>query len=77
MHDNMRLGLVVPWATNTAPGEAAEMYPATGFVARGVSVKALTPEGYESAWHAIVPAARELASELLHLWPSYFAYNFS
>ena len=62
MHDIVRIGLVVPWATDNAPSEAAEMYPGAEFIARGVDVKALTPEGYESAWHAIAPAARELAS---------------
>ena len=63
MHDTIRIGLVVPWATDNAPSEAAEMYPGVQFIARGVSVQALTPEGYENAWHAIVPAARQLASE--------------
>ncbi len=63
MQESVRIGLVVPWATDTAPPEAAEMYPQVQVVARGVSVKALTPEGYESAWHAIVPAARQLAAE--------------
>lgn len=63
MHDIHRIGLVVPWATNVVPSEAAEMYPGVEFVSRGVNVRSLTPEGYEDAWHAIVPAARELASE--------------
>lgn len=62
MDKPLRIGLVVPWATDTVPPEAAEMYPHAEFRARGVGVKALTPEGYESAWHAIVPAARELAA---------------
>lgn len=63
MNEPLRIGLVVPWATDTVPPEAAEMYPGVQFVARGVDVKALTPEGYESAWHAIVPAAKTLAAE--------------
>ena len=63
MHDIIRIGLVVPWATDNVPPEAAEMYPGVQFIARGVNVQALTPEGYESAWHAIVPAARQLAAE--------------
>lgn len=63
MSESLRIGLVVPWATDTVPAEAAEMYPGVQFVARGVDVKALTPEGYESAWHAIVPAAKALAAE--------------
>jgi arylmalonate decarboxylase len=62
MPDPLRIGLVVPWATDTVPSEAAEMYPQVEFIARGVDVKALTPDGYENAWHAIVPAARRLAA---------------
>ena len=62
MDQRIRIGLVVPWATDTVPSEAAEMYPHVEFHARGVDVKALTPDGYENAWHAIVPAARQLAS---------------
>jgi len=62
MDKPLRIGLVVPWATDTVPSEATEMYPHAEFHARGVGVKALTPEGYESAWHAILPAARELAA---------------
>lgn len=62
MNERLRIGLVVPWATDTVPPEAAEMYPHIEFLARGVGVKALTPDGYEDAWHAIVPAARELAA---------------
>lgn len=60
---SMKIGLVVPWATDTVPDEAREMYPGVSFVARGVDVKALTPDGYENAWDAIVPAARRLAAE--------------
>lgn len=61
MSERIRIGLVVPWATDTNPAEAAEMYPQVEFVARGVDVKSLTPDGYEDAWKAIVPAARQLA----------------
>lgn len=63
MSDSPCIGLVVPWATDDVPSEAAEMYPGVRFIARGVGVKALTPEGYETAWHAIVPAAGRLAAE--------------
>lgn len=62
MDKGLTVGLVVPWATDTVPSEAAEMYPHVEFHARGVGVKALTPDGYESAWYAIVPAARQLAT---------------
>lgn len=37
------------------------MYPDVTFIPRGVGVRALTPEGYDAAWDAILPAARELA----------------
>src|SRR5262245_66442065 len=37
------------------------MYPGFNFSPKGVGVKALTPEGYDSAWEGIVHAAEELA----------------
>jgi len=39
------------------------MYPEVTFIPRGVGVRALTPEGYDAAWDAIVPAAKELARQ--------------
>jgi arylmalonate decarboxylase len=39
------------------------MYPGVKFLARGVGVRALTPEGYEPAMAAIVPAAEHLARQ--------------
>jgi arylmalonate decarboxylase len=39
------------------------MYPGVRFVPRGVGVRALTPEGYEPAWNAILPAAEYLAGQ--------------
>jgi arylmalonate decarboxylase len=39
------------------------MYPDVTFVPRGVGVRALTPEGYEPAMAAIVPAAEHLAKQ--------------
>ena len=36
------------------------MYPGVCFVPRGVGVRALTPEGYDPAWNAILPAAEDL-----------------
>ena len=63
MRQDIRIGLVVPHATDRVPAEAAIMYPGVKFIPRGVGVKALTPEGYDSAWEGIVPAAQELAGQ--------------
>jgi len=57
------IGLVVPFATNEVPYEGPIMYPGVRFIARGVGVRALTPEGYEPAWNGIVPAAEYLANQ--------------
>src|SRR5215510_10860390 len=62
MRDNITIGLVTPQATNRVSPEGSEMYPDVNFIPKGVGVKALTPEGYDSAWEGIVPAAEELAS---------------
>ena len=39
------------------------MYPGVKFIPRAVGVRALTPEGYDAAWNAILPAAKQLAKE--------------
>jgi arylmalonate decarboxylase len=57
------IGIVSPHAHDDLPPEGPPMYPGVRFIARGVGVKALTPEGYDAAWDAIVPAAVELARE--------------
>jgi arylmalonate decarboxylase len=61
--DPVTIGLVVPFATDEVPAEGAIMYPGMRFIPRGVGVKALTPEGYESAFNAIIPAAEQLAAQ--------------
>jgi len=61
MHKPLRIGLVVPFATDRVPAEGPMMYPDVTFIPRGVGVRALTPEGYDAAFEAIVPAAKELA----------------
>jgi arylmalonate decarboxylase len=61
MKRQLRIGLVVPNAAGTVPAEGPMMYPDVTFIPRGVGVRALTPEGYDAAWNAILPAARELA----------------
>jgi arylmalonate decarboxylase len=57
------IGLVVPFAKDEVPFEGPIMYPTVRFVPRGVGVRALTPEGYEPAWNAILPAAEYLAGQ--------------
>jgi arylmalonate decarboxylase len=58
---DVTIGLVVPFAIDQVPFEGPIMYPGVRFIARGVGVRALTPEGYEPAWNAILPAALDLA----------------
>jgi arylmalonate decarboxylase len=57
------IGIVSPQSSDSLPRSGPQMYPGVKFIARGVGVKALTPEGYDAAWDGIVPAAVELAKE--------------
>ena len=63
MNARITIGLVVPTAEDKVPAEAPVMYPDVRFLARGVGVRALTPEGYEPAMAAILPAAERLAGQ--------------
>ncbi len=63
MRKDFTIGLVVPFATDEVPEEGLQMYPSVRFLARGVGVRALTPEGYDSAWEGILPAAEYLAEQ--------------
>jgi arylmalonate decarboxylase len=63
MRKQLKIGLVVPFATDRVPAEGPMMYPDVTFIPRGVGVRALTPEGYDAAFEAIVPAAKELAKQ--------------
>jgi arylmalonate decarboxylase len=63
MRKPLRIGLVVPFATDRVPAEGPLMYPDVTFIPRGVGVRALTPEGYDAAFDAILPAAKELAQQ--------------
>jgi arylmalonate decarboxylase len=60
---NKTIGLVVPFATDEVPFEGPIMYPGVRFIPRGVGVRGLTPEGYDPAFNAIIPAAEELAGK--------------
>ena len=57
------IGVVSPRSNDSLPDEGPSMYPGIKFIAHGVGVKALTPEGYDGAWANIVPAAVELAGK--------------
>jgi arylmalonate decarboxylase len=63
MRSDIRIGLVVPFAEDKVPDEGPIMYPGVRFVPRGVGVRSLTPEGYDSAWKGILPAAEHLAKQ--------------
>ena len=63
MARDITIGLVVPFATDEVPFEGPIMYPGVRFIPRGVGVRALTPEGYESAFNGILPAAEHLAQQ--------------
>jgi arylmalonate decarboxylase len=53
------LGLVMP-VDPWVPPEAATMYPGVRFLATGVDLKTMTPEGYDAVLERIAPAANEL-----------------
>ena len=63
MRDDITIGLVVPFATDKVPDEGVQMYPDVRFIARGVGVRSLTPEGYDAAVDGILPAAEYLAAK--------------
>ena len=63
MRKDFTIGLVVPFATDTVPDEGLQMYPGVRFIPRGVGVRSLTPQGYDSACEAILPAAEYLATQ--------------
>jgi arylmalonate decarboxylase len=58
------LGLIFPPANTPVPPEAHLMYPSgVKFLALGVGLERMTPEGYDKVVDRIVPAARQLASQ--------------
>jgi arylmalonate decarboxylase len=57
------LGMIFPPANTPVPPEAHLMYPSgVGFLAEGVGLERMTPEGYDKVFDRIVPAAQKLAS---------------
>ena len=60
---DITIGLVVPFANDEVPFEGPLMYPRVRFIARGVGVRNLTPEGYQPAWEGILLAADYVAKQ--------------
>ena len=58
-----RIGIIVPHADDRVPPDGPLMYPDVVFVPKGVGVQSLTPEGYDPAMKAILPAAEHLARQ--------------
>jgi len=58
------LGMIFPPANTPVPPEAALMYPSgVRFLATGVGLERMTPEGYDRVVDRIVPAAQQLAAQ--------------
>src|SRR5450631_870869 len=56
------MGMIFPPANFPVPPEATLLYPhGVKFLAKGVGLERMTPEGYDHAVPKIVPAAIELA----------------
>jgi len=62
--DEPVLGMIFPPANTPVPPEAYAMYPSgVQFLALGVGLERMTPEGYDKVVDRIVPAAKKLASQ--------------
>lgn len=57
------IGIIVPHSDSRVPPEGPLMYPDVEWVSKGTGVQSLTPEGYDPAMKAILPAAEALAKE--------------
>lgn len=57
------IGIIVPHSDDRIPPEGPVMYPDVKWVSKGTGVRSLTPEGYDPAMKAILPAAEELANK--------------
>lgn len=55
-----RIGMIVPPADGAVPPEPPQLYPDLEFIARGLALPQLTPEGYDS----VIDRAAELAREM-------------
>ncbi len=58
------IGLIVPTAAGEVPADGPKLYPAgVRFVAAGLGLQRLTPEGYDSVIDRVGDLARELAAQ--------------
>lgn len=57
------IGIIVPHSDDRIPPEGPLMYPDVTWVSKGTGVQSLTPEGYEPAMKAILPAAEHFAKQ--------------
>jgi arylmalonate decarboxylase len=58
------LGMIFPPLNYPVPPEATRLYPSgITFLAKGVGLEGMTPEGYDKAIPKVLPAAMELAKE--------------
>jgi arylmalonate decarboxylase len=58
------LGMIFPPANTPVPPEAHLMYPSgIRFLAEGVGLERMTPEGYDKVFDRIVPVAQKLSAE--------------
>ena len=57
------IGIIVPHSDDRIPPEGPQMYPEVTWISKGTGVQSLTPEGYEPAMRAILPAAEGLAKK--------------
>jgi arylmalonate decarboxylase len=58
------LGMIFPPANYPVPPEAKQLYPSgVRFLAEGVGLERMTPEGYDKVIDKIIPAAQKLAKD--------------
>ena len=57
------IGMIVPPADGAVPPEPPELYPQLRFIARGLALPELTPDGYDSVIDHVADLARQLKNE--------------
>lgn len=61
--DMTRIGMIVPPTAGEVPPEPPLLYPGLDFVAAGLGLDRLTPQGYDSVIDRVVGLARDLAEQ--------------